>query len=1048
MRNATPAFMRALADDRRNYTLRAVITLADNTVLNLDNEDIWEDGLKFDDAVSADNLFQVGGAIINQATLVINNIYDTYSEYDFTGAHIVIYVGLNDLDDDTDEELRICTVEVDEAEYNGAIITLKCLDYMARFDRVYDTNLNYQASLDTIVRDACTKCGVTLATSSLNFPHNDYVVTNKPSGENTTYRQVISWAAQIAGCFARCNADGELEIRWYNTAAINDEVGSLDGGIFDDGSPTYESGDSADGGSFYPWDTGDVSDGGSFTDFPDIHQIASSYSCNISTDDVVITGIRVIKKVQVEGSSDAFVEYTAGTSGYVVIVENNDFIDGTHGQDVATWLGTALIGTSFRKADITHPSDPTIEAGDVGFFYDYKGNKYPIIISSTSFSCNNSQHTTSSAETPAKNSQTRFTETTRNYVDLRKRQARDFSELSQRISEAGGLYETDVTVSGAVQKWYHDKPDLEDSQIVMVFSDVGFTLTSDYQTPAAQGGPTWYGMTVDGQMIASILNTTGINADWINTGQIVVKDANDNVTFMADCDTGDVTIKATDVPHQYYGTGAPSSSTYPESSWTTDVLKNFHVGDLYTDTQAHKTYKYTYGYYGSTIKFSEDCETESVSYDYVRIFFEYNGTTYAYEKVGGRAANTNTIAGAEFFIPASQYYIYWYTDTSSHNFYGWKVESSVASGSASFPSTASATSLPTGTTAVTATTPTPESDHNPYSDNLRELWTVSTGRSGGYGYYWEEITADLDPQEVIDEMTQQQVFDKLTNYGQAQGIYLQNGQLYILFTYAKGGTLTLGGASNANGVLIMQNGNGTQVGRWDKDGLSVSENISLSTTYGTKTYKIEIADGVQRYYQNNTLVSSFYTVQGSGTDPFYITYKDTLTLQPISGSGAAISMGYGSVAVSGNFGVSGTKNRIVEDTRYGDRLLYAYETATPYFGDIGIGKTDETGEAIIDIDDIFDATVNIGVEYCVFLQKEGPGDIWVSEKESTYFVVSGTPSTKFSWEIKSVQKGFEDLRLDDNALVTNAYVNDDDIGLSMESDLAALDNEELFDEVA
>lgn len=1065
MRNATPAFKRALADDRRDFQNRVVITLTDDTVLQIDNSDgyileaqgvvlqtptllensgLWQDGLKIDDAVSADGVFQVGAAIINQATVVINNIYDAYSEYDFTGAHVVIYTGFTDLDDDTDEEIRLGTFTVDEAEFNGSIITLKCLDNMASFDRAYDSNLVYPATLDDIVRNACTTCGVALATNSLNFPHKDYIVTNKPSEESTTYRQAIAWAAQIACCFARCNASGQLEIRFYDTTALDGMESGLDGGSFD-GSTPYSSGDSADGGTFNPWNTGIAYDGGAFSSYPNLDMISASYQHKLSTDDVIITGVRVVKKVETENSQDSYEEYTSGTSGYVISVEENDFIDGTHGQDVANWMGTALIGIRFRQAEITHPSDPTIEAGDVALFWDLKGNRYTIVVSSTAFSCGNSQRTVSAAATPAKNSQQRFSESTRNYVDLRKRQVRDFNALSQLIAESGGLFETDVQVGSATQKWYHDKPDLEDSEIVMVFTTAGFTLCDDYKTKIDQGlDPTWYGMTVDGQMIASILTATGVNADWINTGAFTVMDANGNITFKADADTGNVIIKAADVPRQYFGSSAPTSSNYPASQWNTDAIKAYHEGDLYTDTNTKKTYKYTKKIVGSIIKFSDDSETEGSSWDYVEIYFNYNNRLYKYSKIGGKST-TNTIAGKEFFIPATEYKLYWHTDSSGNNYYGWRIASVTPTTLVELPSNVYTTSsLPSGTTAITAQTTTPESEHNPYSNSLNQLWTVPTGNSDGFSYEWVEVIG-TDPQDVLDEMTQQEIFDKLTNNGQAQGIYLDSGQLYILFTYAKGGTLTLGGVSNANGILVMKNGSNTEIGRWDKDGLSVAQKISLSTTgSNSHTYKMVLDEGRQMYYDNNTLVASMYTIMGSGTYPFSLNYKDSFEIAGFNSGQGAISMGYGSVSVLGNFSVNGTKPRLVENTRYGDRFLYSYETPTPYFGDIGTGRTDASGEAIIDIDDIFDATVNVGIEYCVFLQKEGPGDIWVDQKESTYFVVKGEPNTKFSWEIKAVQKGYENLRLDDNALVKSAYVNDDDVGLSMDADLALLDSEDLF----
>ena len=71
MINASTAFKTALANDQRNYIERAEITLTDGTVLNLDNSNIWQNGFSMEDAVSSDNTFDVGAAIINKASLTI-----------------------------------------------------------------------------------------------------------------------------------------------------------------------------------------------------------------------------------------------------------------------------------------------------------------------------------------------------------------------------------------------------------------------------------------------------------------------------------------------------------------------------------------------------------------------------------------------------------------------------------------------------------------------------------------------------------------------------------------------------------------------------------------------------------------------------------------------------------------------------------------------------------------------------------------------------------------------------------------------------------------
>lgn len=106
--------------------------------------------------------------------------------------------------------------------------------------------------------------------------------------------------------------------------------------------------------------------------------------------------------------------------------------------------------------------------------------------------------------------------------------------FSGLVENASGLYKTEVEQQdGSVLTYYHDKRDLAESQIRILISDVGITVTSD-------GGTTWYGLQVDGQLIARILSVSGINADWINTGALSIEDGNGNEVFYADVDTGEV----------------------------------------------------------------------------------------------------------------------------------------------------------------------------------------------------------------------------------------------------------------------------------------------------------------------------------------------------------------------------------------------------------------------------------------------------------------------------------------------------------------------------
>lgn len=286
----------------------------------------------------------------------------------------------------------------------------------------------------------------------------------------------------------------------------------------------------------------------------------------------------------------------------------------------------------------------------------------------------------------------------------------------------------------------------------------------------------------------------------------------------------------------------------------------------------------------------------------------------------------------------------------------------------------------------------------------------------------------------VDALTHEDIFNLLTNDGAWQGIYRgSDGKLYINFTYARGGTLNLGGKANTygNGQMHVYDANDNEIVDINTKGIVVTHYISgmgekpisyvcITPDVFGGIYLSENKDGTgacailspdEIVLKNNS--SGPITVQ---TDITMHMTDESLYLGSVSDYkfhfGKEKSSFYQPVTIGGSLSVAGTKNRIIDTENYDTRKQYCYETATPYFGDIGSGCTDNTGKCYIDINDIFSETVNTGVEYQVFLQKEGQGDIWVEEKTDSYFVVKGTENLKFSWEIKAIQKDYEFERLE------------------------------------
>ena len=141
----------------------------------------------------------------------------------------------------------------------------------------------------------------------------------------------------------------------------------------------------------------------------------------------------------------------------------------------------------------------------------------------------------------------------------------------------------------------------------------------------------------------------------------------------------------------------------------------------------------------------------------------------------------------------------------------------------------------------------------------RNFWNMETGEFSLQNYPTKS-EAQGYASDAVDSQTQQDVFNKLTNNGQTQGIYLRNGLLYINASYIQGGTMTLGGSNNVNGTWRVLDANGVEVARGDKDG--VTSKVLTATDYvyingGTGSYfKIPLVpagtDWTDGYFQLST----------------------------------------------------------------------------------------------------------------------------------------------------------------------------------------------------
>ena len=535
MIKTTAAYKEALKE-KGIFHHKVIINFPDGSNDTVEDLDIYT--LQISEGTSNTSSFDLGAAIAQQLTLKLNNIDGRFDEHDFNGAVIIVQVGLELLNGAV-EWLDKGKFTAEPGEESGNSISVKAFDDMTKFDQPYSlSKLVYPATLGIIVRDACSCCGVTLASDTATFDNDNFIVQNRPDDSALTFRQVLQWVGQIACKFFRIDRFGKLSARWYNTDLLEATWVRKEDTIWTDiaGNAILDSkGQEISTVIEIPLKNGNLNiiDANDTDEILKISDLLTGST--IQTDDVVITGIRVGEE---DGDSAEETTHQYGSDGYVLEISGNKLIQDGSGATVAAYLGERLNGIQFRPMSISTPADPAREAGDLGLVIDAKKRYHKTIFTNVEYTAHTSQNLISGAEAPTRLSSTRYSQATQVYKELRanlKKQKTEwdtaFDNLQEAMKTKNGLFPIHETMEdGSTILYFCDKPELSEATIVVKFSAAGWGMSTD-------GGKTWNsGWLVDGTMIAAILNVIGVNAKWINAGALTVKDSDGKTIFEVDMD--------------------------------------------------------------------------------------------------------------------------------------------------------------------------------------------------------------------------------------------------------------------------------------------------------------------------------------------------------------------------------------------------------------------------------------------------------------------------------------------------------------------------------
>lgn len=489
----------AVMNENRKFRQVAEITLLDGTVLNLTEHDFTPHNNYVSDGSGASGI-PLGVAIGRSIQIEIINEEEKYSSYDFYGAEIVLYLTYKL--SETTERIEMGTFTVTSPATYGDTIIMNALDHMHKADKSYATSLAFPATAQSVLVDACSSCDIPLLSTS--FLNDDFVIDSIPSSQYT-FREVIGFVAMIAAGNARINRQGYLEIITYDFSYLGL---ILDGGTFE----PWTEGNAIDGGTFEFLETEEI-DGGDYGKRK-YHVFADFKNLKVDTDSVTITGLKTTTQ------GDTATVLLEGEEGYVLELKNPLF-EGKEASVLAL-IGPVLIGGQMRKFEADAICYPLAEFMDPCIVVDRKGNAYPTVLTDVNFVFFGFTTLRNSAES----SSTLGNKYPSNYVNavieankLVQKEKTDrelaLEQLNKKLSNSSGLYVTTETQEdGSTIYYMHDKPTLDESEIVWKYTSQAFGVSID-------GGKTYpYGFSATGEAIANLLYANGINANYITSGTI------------------------------------------------------------------------------------------------------------------------------------------------------------------------------------------------------------------------------------------------------------------------------------------------------------------------------------------------------------------------------------------------------------------------------------------------------------------------------------------------------------------------------------------------
>ena len=507
MLNISSACLKALYNDAVQAIQIHVAPLR-GSEFDVTERDIVQGGFSYDNFLVSDDVLQVGSITAAEVNITLENADGRFDRILFAGAVLTVRLRIQ-LESGQYEPIPLGVYTVNEQPRSGSALALTAYDNIMLLDVPFDKNAfaNGLVSERDIVRTGISACGLHCNDYTMFRDVSDVSPSLIQSESSITWRQVIMWCCQLNCVNGVADENGDIAFKFYEKyvpSPLQTEAGE---------SLETEYGDLL------------LVEEVVKNDFPITEADRYMDQSSFDEEDCVITGHR-FKDGDETYPADANMDYCLQSENNLV------WLASEQKEEKAAAVNAVMAGFTYFPYQCSITPLPHLQLMD-SIDYVRNGVHHHSIITNIQFVLNGGMAIAAKAKSKVQKgwaSVGALTPGQQAIIDrLSKRVTKTHAQLSdyenalllfnERMFNAMGLYKTiEAPQDGGMIVYFHDKPLLEESATIYMFSTSGFAWTVDGWN---DGKPVWnYGFTDNGEAILNKIQAYIISAELIKTGRL------------------------------------------------------------------------------------------------------------------------------------------------------------------------------------------------------------------------------------------------------------------------------------------------------------------------------------------------------------------------------------------------------------------------------------------------------------------------------------------------------------------------------------------------